>query len=412
MPAPGHDGVEPRLPAWPRHPSIDATRGVAMVIMALDHVRDFVHADAMAPQAAALMAASPLVFLTRWVTHVCAPTFVLLAGMAASRRVRRDGATASVAAYLALRGMLLIVVELTMVRFAFNFRFSGTDPVMLLVLWAIGLSMIALAPMIWLPSAFVGAAGLCIVLFHNTVDTVRAACLGAWAPVWMVLHEPGILTVAGQLVLVAYPALPWFGLVAVGYALGDLFDLEPRTRRRLLARTGLALVLAFFVLRWWNGYGDPVSWSTRGTAVATALAFLGTTKYPPSLMFLLMTVGPALLALAWFERAALSPRHPLAVLGRTALFYYVGHFVLAHTIASCLAWWRYDSVAIAFLSGPFPSMGGSRGAFPPDFGWPLWTVYATWLGVVVLMYPACAWFEKVKRDGRWNRLTVLLLGRP
>ena len=169
----------------------------------------------------------------------------------------------------------------------------------------------------------------------------------------------------------------------------------------MLAFAGGFLILSFLALRWWNGYGDPQPWSPQATPLMTALSFLRTTKYPPSLAFLLMTVGPTLLALAWFERRTSGPRHPLVVIGRVPLFYYVVHFFVAHLVASCLVWWKYRDFSLAFLSGPFPSMGGPRAAFPPDFGWPLWVVYVVWVAVVLLMYPACRWFAGLKEERRW-----------
>jgi uncharacterized membrane protein len=384
-----------------RNDAIDAVRGLVMVIMALDHVRDFVHAGAMTFQPDDLSRTTPVLFLTRWVTHICAPAFVLLAGIAAQRRLRRDGSVSGLAVFLATRGLWLIVVELTLIRFALNFRYGAADPWLLLVLCALGASMILLAPLVRLRAGVVGTAGLVVILLHNTLDTVRAADFGSWAPLWMLLHEQGVFVVAGQILVVAYPILPWAGLLALGFAAGRLFDLERAHRTRVLAVAGGAVVGSFLLLRWWNGYGDPQPWSPQTSAVMTTLSFLRTTKYPPSLAFLLMTVGPTLLALAWFERRAPGAQHPLVVIGRAPLFYYVGHFLVAHAVASCMVWWRYGDFALAFQSGPFPSIGGSAAAFPPGFGWPLWVVYAVWIVVVLLMYPACRWFARLKQERRW-----------
>lgn len=388
-------------PAGTRLGAIDAGRGLVMVLMALDHVRDFVHAGAMTFQPEDLSRTTPFLFLTRWVTHVCAPAFVLLAGIGARRWLARHGAVPRLSSYLTTRGLWLIVVELTLIRLALNFRFGLADPWLLLVLCALGLSMIVLAALVWLPPRAVGAAGLAIVLLHNTLDPIRAADAGAWAPLWLLLHQQGVFTVAGQVILVAYPMLPWAGLLAIGFAAGGLYHLEPGCRRRILAAAGGLLILSFVALRWWNGYGDPQPWSAQATPEMTALSFLRTTKYPPSLVFLLMTVGPTLLLLAWLERRAPGPQHPLVVIGRVPLFYYVGHFFVAHAVASCLVWWRYGDAALAFRSGPFPSMGGAAADFPTDFGWPLWMAYAVWAVVVLLMYPACRWFARLKRERNW-----------
>ena len=389
------------VPATPRLGAIDALRGLVMVVMALDHVRDFVHVGAMAFSPEDLTRTTPVLFLTRWITHICAPGFVFLAGLAVFRKLRRDGSPGRLSAFLVSRGLWLILAEVVLLRFALNFRLLGPDPILLLVLWAIGVSMIVLALLVHLPTRIVGAAGVVIIALHNRLDPVSAQDLGALAPLWTVLHQQGVIQLAGQVAVVAYPVLPWIGLIAVGFAAGPLFDLDVGRRSRLLASTGVGLVAAFVVLRLVNQYGDPQPWSAQPTTVMTLLSFLRTTKYPPSLLFLLMTMGPVLLVLAWFERRPRAAMlEPLTVIGRVPVFYYFGHFFLAHLIASCLAWWRYGDGRLAFLSGPFPSMGGSATAFPLDFGWSLGTVYLVWVLVVLLMYPVCRWFDAVKRRRR------------
>ncbi|HTV01948.1 MAG TPA: heparan-alpha-glucosaminide N-acetyltransferase domain-containing protein [Luteitalea sp.] len=380
--------------------AIDALRGLVMVVMALDHVRDFVHVGAMTFSPEDLARTTPPLFFTRWVTHVCAPAFVLLAGIAVYLKLRRDGSRSRLSAFLVSRGLWLIVAEVVLLRFALNFRLFGPDAIFLLVLWAVGVSMIVLAALIHLPPRVVGLLGVVIVVLHNRLDPIRAVDLGALAPLWTVLHQQGAIPIAGTVAVVGYPVLPWIGLLAVGFGAGQLFDLDARRRQRWLTGTGLALIVAFVALRWINQYGDPQPWASQATPLMTLVSFLRTTKYPPSLLFLLMTVGPVLLGLAWFDRRKLAPGHPLAVIGRVPLFYYLGHFLLAHVVASCLAWWTYGGFGRFFLSGPFPSMGGPAQAFPADFGWSLGTVYVVWLLVVALMYPLCRWFDGVKRRRR------------
>lgn len=372
-----------------------------MVLMALDHVRDFIHAGAMSFQPEDLDRTTPMLFMTRWITHVCAPAFVFLAGAGAQRKLRRDGSASRLSRYLVSRGLWLVLVELTLIRFALNFQISAQAPWLLLVLWALGLSMVILAALVHLPLRVVGGIGLAIVVLHNLLDPVRAADLGALAPLWLALHQQGAFIVAGHVVVVAYPVLPWAGVMALGFAAGALYDLEAGRRRRVLVWTGVVLVAGFVALRGWNQYGDPQPWSVQSTATLTVLSFLRTTKYPPSLAFLLMTLGPVLLGLAWFERRSPGRGHPLVVIGRVPLFYYVGHFLAAHVLASMLAWWRYGDLSLAFFSGPFPSMGGARETFPADFGWPLWMVYLVWFAVVFLMYPLCRWYDRLKSGRRW-----------
>jgi uncharacterized membrane protein len=380
-----------------RHTGIDAVRGAVMVIMALDHVREFFHADAMLFQAEDLTRTTPVLFLTRWITHVCAPGFVFLAGVAAQRRLARGGSVAALSRYLWTRGLWLIVLELTVMRLAFNFRIGGQDPLLLIILVALGLSMVALAGLVHLPAPVVGVIGAAVVVGHNLLDPIRPSDFGALAPLWNLLHDPGVAVVAGLPVVLGYPFLPWAGLMAVGFASGRLFDLEPERRRRLLTMTGLALLAGFVALRTLNQYGDPSPWSAQASPVMTALSFLRTTKYPPSLQFVLMTIGPLLLMLAWCERRPPAPTHPLVAIGRVPLFYYVAHFYLAHIAASVVAAVQYGP-ALAFLSGPFPSMGGSRDLFPPGFGHPLWVTYVAWAGVVAAMYPLCRWYGRFKRE--------------
>jgi uncharacterized membrane protein len=389
-----------------RHAAIDAVRGLVMVVMALDHVRDFVHADAMIFQPEDLARTNTALFLTRWITHICAPAFVFLAGIAAYRKLRRDGSASRLSWYLATRGMWLVLVELTLVRFAMNFRLMG-DPWLLLVLFALGLSMVALAALVHLPRVVLGITALALIVLHNLLDPIRAADLGWLSPLWLVLHQQGAFTLMGYVIVVAYPVLPWIGVMAAGFWAGGLFDLEAGRRRRTLLWTGSALIVGFLILRAWNVYGDPQPWSAQATTTMTVLSFLRTTKYPPSLAFLLMTLGPVLLALAWFEKRSTGSDKPLAVIGRVPLFYYVVHFLVAHVVASTLAWMRWGDFPLMFLSGPFPSMGGSREAFPPDFGWPLWVVYLVWIGVVLLMYPLCRAYGRVKQERRWPWLAYL-----
>ncbi|MGD9902196.1 MAG: DUF1624 domain-containing protein [Vicinamibacterales bacterium] len=387
-----------------RHTGIDAVRGAIMVVMALDHVREFVHADAMVFNAEDLARTTPILFLTRWVTHVCAPGFAFLAGLAAARRLARDHDRAGLSRYLWTRGLWLVVLELTVMRVALTFRFSAEDPLLLIILVALGVSMMALAALVWLPPPAVLAYGVAVVALHNLLDPLRPADFGALTPLWTLLHAPGVFVVGGLPIVSGYPWLPWTGVMALGFAAGPLYDLEAERRCTILARTGVALVAGFVVLRTLNGYGDPDPWSPQASPTMTVLSFLRTTKYPPSLQFLLMTLGPLLVGLAWAERRSPSPAHPLVAIGRAPLFYYVVHFLLAHLAASSIAAWLHGPT-VAFLSGPFPSMGGSPARYPAGFGQPLWVVYVTWVGLVAAMLPLCRWYLRVTSARRrwWGR---------
>ena len=371
-----------------------------MIIMALDHIRDFFHIGAMTFSPEDLARTTPLLFFTRWITHVCAPTFMFLAGLGAAFRLQRGGSKAELSRFLLTRGLWLIVLEATVMRLAMNFTFASQFPLLLLILWALGVAMIALAALIHLPPRVLLVVSLAIVAGHNLLDGVEARSLGAWAPLWNVLHQQGVFLVQGFAIVVAYPVLPWIGVMAAGFCAGELYWLEPARRRRILIGMGVACLALFVVLRTFNVYGDPSPWSPQRSAIFTVLSFFRVTKYPPSLEFLLITLGPSLLALAALDGRALSPRHLLVAIGRAPLFYYVVHFWLIHIMAAAMAWLRYGSASFAFLFQPLPSMGGPRPLFPPDFGYPLWVSYAVWIVVVAALYPMCLWFSQVKARRR------------
>jgi uncharacterized membrane protein len=384
----------------PRLISIDALRGAVMIIMALDHVRDFVHAGAMTFSPEDLARTTPFLFFTRWVTHICAPTFFLLAGFGAFFRLQRTGSKNELSWFLLSRGLWLIVIELTLMRLAMNFTFSSAYPLLLLILWALGLAMVALAALIHLPPRVLAVVALAIIASHNLLDGIQARQLGDYAPLWNILHQQGVFRLAGMVVVVAYPLLPWIGVMAAGFCAGELFWLEPAQRRRAFVTIGVASLALFAALRGLNGYGDPAPWSGQSTMSMTVVSFFRVTKYPPSLDFLLMTLGPAFLALAALDGRYLSPANPLLAIGRVPFFYYVIHFWLIHLVASAMAWIRYGTRSFAYMFHPLPSMGGPRQLFPPDFGYPLWVTYAVWIGVVCAMYPLCLWFSRLKARRR------------
>jgi uncharacterized membrane protein len=380
--------------------AVDALRGIVMVIMALDHVRDFFHADAMLFTPDDLSRTTPVLFFTRWITHICAPAFFFLAGLSAGFRLRREGSTTPVSRFLLARGLWLVAIELVVMRLALNFTFDPRYPILLLVLWALGVSMIALAALIHLPTRALAVLSLAVIALHNLLDGVQAAQFGAFDSVWQILHQPGAFVMAGAVVVVGYPVLPWIAVMAAGFCFAPVFSLDTARRRRALAWTGTCLVVLFFLVRLANVYGDPVPWSQQSSALFTLLSFLNVTKYPPSLDFILMTLGPALLALAWFDRRGLSRDHPFVVIGRVPFFYFIVHFWVIHALASLMAWLRYGNASLAYLFAPLPSMGGPRDLFPPDFGYSLWVVYAVWTAVVVALYPLCRWFDGLKQRRR------------
>jgi uncharacterized membrane protein len=376
-----------------RLPSVDLLRGLVIALMAVDHTRDFVHAAAMDFPPEDLARTTPAIFLTRWVTHLCAPAFMLCAGLGAGLRLERGGSARDLSRFLWTRGLWLVLLELTLVRLGFFFALDE-GPVLLLVFWALGLCMVALALLVRLPYPAVLAVGVGMILLHNALDGVRAARFGAFAWAWQVLHEQG-LVLRNPPVIVAYPLVPWIGVMAVGFCLSRLYRLPADERRSLLVRLGLALTAAFVLLRAWNGYGDPRPWAPQERPLFTLLSFLNTTKYPPSLAFLLMTLGPAIALLGWLERFRPGDRNLLLVLGRVPLLFFVLHIPLVHALAMALTWWRYGASPLLLL--PPPTLGTPRSEFPADYGWGLATVYLVTAVAVALLYPVCLWFARVKR---------------
>jgi uncharacterized membrane protein len=375
----------------PRITSVDTLRGLVMVLMALDHVRDFFGVPGINP--VNLSQTTMPLFFTRWLTHICAPTFFLLTGTGAwlSRRPR-----AELSRFLVTRGLWLLVLEVTVVRclgLQFNLDYQVTG---LIVIWALGWAMIALAGLVWLPAWAIATVAVVMIVGHNALDGIRST-----HPLWVFLHTPGLLVnEPGFVVFVAYPIVPWIGVTALGYCLGQIFEWDPVRRRSFLLRAGLATTIAFVALRLANTYGDPAPWSTQASTIMTAVSFLNTTKYPPSLLFLLMTLGPALLLLRAFERCTPRWLAPPTVFGRVPLFYFVLHFFLIHLLAAIVCAWIYGTPRYMMQS---PDLGSYPFTVPPGWGFSLPVVYGVWVAVVAMLYPVCAAYAAVKRDraSRW-----------
>jgi uncharacterized membrane protein len=390
------------LAARVRLDSVDAVRGIVMVIMALDHVRDFFHAYGKAFDPTDPSKTWTLLFFTRWATHFCAPTFVFLAGTGAFLSTRRGKSKPELARFLLTRGLWLVVLELTLVRFGWFFNFDY-HVMIAQVIWAIGWSMVVLAGLVLLPVRVVAFFGLALIFLHNLLDGLSAESFGSFRWLWVVLHEQNVLMPwPGYAAFVAYPLVPWIGVMAAGYAFGELLTLERERRRRILFVLGAAAVVLFVVLRALNVYGDPQPWvSQERGAWYTFLSFLNTTKYPPSLLFLLMTLGPSIIAVALFDRGGgREPNallRPFVVFGRVPMFYYLLHVPLVHLAAVLFAYAKYGRAEWLFLNWPPP---GQPQLEPPGYGYDLLVVYLVWLGVVLALYPLCRWFAGVKRRRR------------
>ena len=396
----------PVEPSRGRVDSIDLLRGIVMVIMMLDHTRDFIHNSALRFEDPTNLATTNIfLFFTRWITHFCAPVFVFLAGTSVYLQFARGKSKAQLSRFLVTRGLWLIVLELTIVKLGIalnpDIRFWG----FLQVIWVIGVSMIVLAALIHLPKVVTASFGLLMIALHNLTDSIRVqSWRGPGTPVpsfraklWMLLHQAFEgFPVFGPVVFVLYPLIPWVGVMAVGYVFGALYQLDVQRRRRLLLIIGGAATLLFIIIRAINVYGDPSPWSRQKNFIFTALSFINTSKYPPSLLFLLMTLGPAILFLALFDSRPARGRIQrfFITFGRVPLFFYVLQWFTAHII----------SILLHFAFGkPVRWLWRSPIEFfrpEPGVGFNLGVVYLSWIIGILLLYPVCKWFAGVKQRRR------------
>jgi uncharacterized membrane protein len=390
--------------------SIDLLRGLVMIVMVLDHTRDYVSTVGLIGNPTDLATTTPMLFLTRWITHYCAPLFVFLAGVGAYLQHSRGMSTGDLSRFLFTRGLWLIVLEATVIRSLIWFNLDYSFLSNLQVIWVLGVSMIVLAALIHLPLSVVAAFGLIMIVSHNAFDGVRVMgwqgpgtpAPDAMGKLWILLHQAGefmpVVGDSGPIVFVIYPLVPWIGVLAVGYACGALYTLDADRRRAWLVRIGLALIAAFIVLRYANLYGDPQPWSPQPTLLFSIFSFVNTTKYPVSLLYLLMTIGPALLALAWFESRRPSRVEQIVTrVGRVPLFFYLWQWPLAHGLAIVLSAAAGKEIGYFFMSPP-----QVFAAFPPDAGFSLPVVYVCWAAILAVLIPMCLWFARVKeRNPAW-----------
>ncbi len=382
----------------PRIQSIDAYRGLIMIIMTIDHVRDYVNREAMLFLPNDLTQTTPALFFTRWITHLCAPGFILCAGLGAYLWMQRGHHTRpELSRFLLTRGLWLVFCEVTLVRAVFFFQIGYRGQVVImLVFWSIGLSLIGLSALLYLPRRVLLGVSIAIIALHNLLDPITSEQFGRFGWLWTCLHQRGAFPFAGTTIVVGYPVLPWLGAMCAGFCLGEVFTWESARRKRFLFRLGTVAVLAFIIIRAVNLYGDPVRWTHQKSALFTVLSFLNTTKYPPSLLFLLMTLGPALLFMGAFEGIHFSNNNPMIVFGRVPFLYWSAHLLLAHIFEIVLNFIRYGRAPFLFLLPP--SIGNSDPKlFPPDYGISLWATYAVWLAVMATLYPVCLWFSRLKQ---------------
>lgn len=385
--------IDPQADSNPaRIKSIDFLRGVVMILMALDHVRMYFALGTWYAEPTNLATTTPLLFFTRWITHFCAPVFVFLAGTSAylyEMKVQRSKETAW---FLVSRGVWLIFVELVIVNFAWTFDITYSFR-LLQVIWAIGISMVALSALVFLPDKWILAIGMMLVFGHNLLDPITVQGSDTQDIIWYTLHQPNAVFIVGSLVNFLYPVLPWIGLMALGYVFGTLYknNFPASRRRRWLLGVGLAATLLFLLLRAFHLYGEPRQWDMRTSPVFTLLSFLNTTKYPPSLHFLLMTMGPALIFLSLVERYQNQLPKPVTVFGRVPFFFYILHLYLIHALAMLLLLFQGRNPGEYILSA-----GALRSGNLNDFGLSLGAVYVVWVVVIVLLYPVCRWYQRYR----------------
>lgn len=375
--------------------SIDMLRGTIMIIMALDHIRDYFHWSAFIYDPTDLQHTSVAIFFTRWITHFCAPVFIFLAGVSAwlygAKKSRK-----ALSYFLLTRGLWLIILEFTVMNFGwlFDIHFHTAD---FIILWALGISMIVLSVLIYLPERVVLLIGLLLIAAHNLLDPVQISGESWQSYLWSFLHVPKVVIREHSTIFIAYPVLPWIGVMATGYCLGRLYapDYDPVKRKKTLITLGFSVIALFIVLRWTNVYGDAARWYAQKNAVYTLLSFLNTTKYPPSLLYLSMTLGPALVFLALSERPLNAVTRKISVFGRVPMFYYIVHVYAVHLLAVAgvvISGRRWIDMIFTTWPGFDDHLKG--------YGYSLLVVYLVWISLILCLYPLCKWYDRYKTNNK------------
>jgi uncharacterized membrane protein len=381
------------IPGRKRIESIDLLRGVVMIIMALDHVRDYFHADYFYYDPADINKTNLAVFLTRWITHYCAPAFVFLAGTSASLMGERKSKP-ELSRFLFTRGAWLVFLEITVVNFAWYFN-PHYPTIRLQTIWSLGVSMMALSALIYLPKKAILIIGLIILFLHNTLDGIHVDGDSLKAFLWAAVHVRRPFSFFGHTIRVGYPVLPWIGIMALGYCFGSLYkkEMDAKKRKKDLLIIGFSAIVLFIILRVNNLYGDMSPWVIYDSTVKTVISFLNVTKYPPSLLYTLMTLGPCILFLAFTEKPLGKLGAAISTVGRVPMFFYILHLYLIHAGAMLAAELTTKSWRDMIMSGNVnPQLKG--------YGFSLWGVYAAWIALILILYPFCKWYDKYKSSHR------------
>jgi uncharacterized membrane protein len=377
--------------------SIDLTRGIVMIIMALDHVRDYMHTTSINFQPTDLRATTPLLFFTRWITHLCAPTFVFLAGTSAFLSMQATNSIADTRKFLLTRGIWLIIVEFTLVNFAMRFDIH-VDVLLFEVIAATGTAFIVLALLLNCSTKTIGIIGLAILFLHNLAPLVPGPETSAFKKILMPVFSPAAFPIGGRILIIGYPPLPWVGVMLVGFASGRFFALEMQKMKSLFLKIGLASIGLFIILRFINIYGD-MPWTQQKSGMFTFLSFMNLTKYPPSLDFCLVFLGIMFLILSAVQGKRGKWTEVVSVFGKVPLFYFVVHLYIIHLAE--LAMVSLQGVKVANEKFGFNFNRPKSGS-----GLELWGIYLAWICLVVMMYPLCKWYGRYKannRDKKWLR---------
>ncbi len=384
--------------------SIDVLRGAVMIIMALDHVRDFFHNTASTDSPTNLLTTTPLLFFTRWITHFCAPTFVFLSGISAYLMGQKK-TIRELSFFLLKRGVWLIGVEVLIVTLAWTFN-PFYNLLILQVIWAIGISMVILGCLVWLSPNFILLCGLLIIGFHNMLDYAEISRSGHVNLIWELAHHGNFKVenlTANHFVIIVYAFLPWTGIMLMGYGLGRIFTsaFSASKRRSILYGLGTTFILLYIIIRIYNHYGDPSSWTVQRNLLFSLFSFINLSKYPPSLDYILLTVGVAIVVLGSLDRISKDSFSFFRIFGRVPFFFYVLHLYLIHTITVIVFFIQgYPSKDIAPQHSPF--------MFRPDhFGFALPVVYLLWAAVVLILYPLCKWYDRYKSTHSYWWLSYL-----
>ncbi|MDQ3141906.1 MAG: heparan-alpha-glucosaminide N-acetyltransferase domain-containing protein [Bacteroidota bacterium] len=371
--------------------SIDLLRGAVIIIMALDHVRGYFHADHFLFSPTDLTKTTPILFFTRWITHFCAPAFVFLAGTSAFFVSQRKSKN-ELSRFLFTRGLWLMVLELTVVNFGwfFNPEFPFLS---FQVIWALGVSMIALSALIHLPQKVILAIGLIILFGHNLLDNIHVDGNSFKAFLWAELHDRKSFTFLGRIFRTGYPVLAWIGIMTLGYSFGSFYkkEIDAQKRKKYLLTIGASAITLFFVIRAFNAYGDMAPWTIYDNSISTILSFLNVSKYPPSLLYTLVTLGPCMIFLALAEKPLGKMGLAISTVGRVPMFFYILHIYFIHALAM---------LAITFTDKSWKDMimVGNKNPQLEGYGFSLWVVYLVWIAVILLLYPLCKRYDTYKTN--------------